>query len=559
MRSSLFVPLCLTLAALVCSCNSGENESQAVALITKDKILHDVEVLSADDMEGRAPGTPGGEKAADYIAQRFQENGLAPVNGSYFQPVKLVGSKKVAEKSSLAVRGKNGELQYISDSTLTYWSTSQKETVDVQEASLLFAGYGVEAPEYGWDDFKGAELQGKVLLFLNNDPPVTENGVALFKGEARTYYGRWTYKFEQAMRHGAAGAFMIHTVPSASYPFSVVGHEGEKEQFDLDLPGSGYQVDLLGWLDEALSNQIANAMGTDLEGLFAMAASRDFKPRDTGFKVNAHLETAIRRIATKNVFGMLEGSAPELKQQVVVFSAHYDHLGKNENLAGPDKIYNGAWDNALGTSCVINLAKAFADLKDRPKRSILFLACAAEESGSWGSKWFADNPPFQRNRLVADFNIDMPQIFGVSAEVAAIGVDMSTLGDALMSVAKQYTVTREGKTVPVEVTGDPNPNAGSFYRSDQVNFAKVGVPALYINPGKQFVNPPRVDTEAYHETHYHQVIDVVDEAWDLSGCERDMRILFQTVLRVANAADMPRWVPGSEFEEAWKKLHEKSN
>jgi Zn-dependent M28 family amino/carboxypeptidase len=551
--------LCVGFAGFSFSCSPGMDESQALLKITKEEIVHDVRILSADDMEGRAPGTPGEEKAAQYIAGRFKEVGLAPVNGSYFQPVKLVGSKKIAEKSSLKIQNQDGELQYFSDSTLTYWSTSQKEVVEVNDAPLLFVGFGVEAPEHNWDDFKGVDVKGKVLLFLNNDPPVTEEGVALFKGEARTYYGRWTYKFEQAMKHGAAGAFMIHTVPSASYPFSVVGHSGADEQFALDLPGNGYQVDLLGWLDEPSSRRVAQSMGTTLEGLFDKAAARDFKPVETGYKVTAHIENALRRIETRNIVGILEGSDPELKQQVIVFSAHYDHLGKNEDLPGPDKIYNGAWDNALGTSCIINMAEAFVDLKDRPRRSLLFLACAAEESGSLGSKWFADSPPFERSRLAANFNIDMPQIFGVTAEVAAIGVDMSTLGEALKAVAQQHTVTVEGKPIAVEVTGDPNPNAGSFYRSDQVNFAKAGIPALYINPGKSYVQPPKVNTEAYHEAHYHQLTDVVDEAWDLSGCERDMRILFQTALRVANEAERPRWTPGNEFEEEWKKLQGMSN
>jgi Zn-dependent M28 family amino/carboxypeptidase len=256
---------------------------------------------------------------------------------------------------------------------------------------------------------------------------------------------------------------------------------------------------------------------------------------------------------------MLEGGDPELKEQVLVFSAHYDHLGKNENLPGADKIYNGAWDNALGTSCIINMSEAFGDLKDQPKRSILFLACAAEESGSLGSKWFVNDPPFERSRLAANFNIDMPQIFGVTSDLAAIGVEMSTLGDALKAVAQQYTVTIDGKATPLQVTGDPNPNAGSFYRSDQVNFAKAGVPALYLNPGKNFVNPPKVDTKTYRDAHYHQLIDVVDQTWDLSGCERDVRIFFQTALKVANDAHMPRWVAGNEFEEEWRKLHGMTN
>ena len=534
----------------------GLSESEALQLISKDEIIKDVLVLSADDMEGRGAGTAGCRKAATYIADRFKANGLSPVNDSYFQAVKMVGSKRIGEKSSLTISNNAGELEYEPEETLTYWSSSQKPVVDITAAPLVFVGYGVEAPEHDWNDFKGTEVAGKVLLFLNNDPPVTENGVELFKGEARTYYGRWTYKFEQAMKHGAAGAFMIHTTPSASYPFSVIQHSGAEEDFALDLPHSGYQVDLLGWIDEATSNKIAQAMGTDLDGLFAMAAQRSFKPVDTGFRVTAHIETAIRRVETRNVIGMLPGSDPKLREQVIVFSAHYDHLGKNPALAGDDKIYNGAWDNALGTACIINLAKAFSSLKDRPKRSLLFLACAAEESGSLGSKWFVANPPFERNRLVANFNIDMPQIFGVTADVGAIGVEMSSLGKALQAVAQQYTLTTDaGETIQLAVKGDLNPNAGSFYRSDQVNFAKAGIPALYLNPGTQFVKTPKTDPKAYRDAHYHQVTDEVEEIWDLSGCERDMRVLFQTALRVANDEEMPRWVEGNEFEEEWKELH----
>jgi Zn-dependent M28 family amino/carboxypeptidase len=543
-------------ALALLSCSSGISESDALQLITQEKILRDVKIISADEMEGRAPGTPGEDKAAGFIAERFKANGLAPVNGSYFQAAKLIGSKKAADKSSLTIRKGGEELKYFSDSTLTYWSSSQKEVADIDNAPLVFVGYGVEAPEHDWDDFKGADLKGKVLLFLNNDPPVTENGVELFKGKARTYYGRWTYKFEQAMKHGAAGAFMIHTTPSASYPFSVVGHNGAEESFALDLPGSGYQVDVLGWIDEATSERIAASMGTNLAGLFARATSREFKPMETGYHVTAHIETAIRRIETKNVIGMLEGGDPALKQQVVVFSAHYDHLGKNDDLPGPDKIYNGAWDNGLGVSCLINLSEAFAKLGDRPKRSLLFLACAAEESGLLGSKWFVDNPPFSRNHMVANINLDMPQIFGVTADIAAIGLETNTLGAVLKEVAQQSHVTlADGETKPVEVVDDPNPNAGSFYRSDQVNFAKAGIPALYIDPGTKYLKPPKVDPGKYHEEHYHQLLDEVNEAWDLSGCERDLRIVFQTALKVANAPEMPRWTPGNEFEEKWKALH----
>lgn len=554
----LFLLLILA-GSVTWSCQSGGmSETEAANTILAENILRDVKVLSADEMEGRAPGTAGEEKAAAYIARRFEENGLQTVDGSYYQTFNMVGSRKIAEKSSLTIRRGNTKLDYVSDETLTYWSTSPEKVVDIKNAPILFVGYGVQAPEYGWDDIKGADVKGKVLLFLNNDPPVTENGKALFKGEARTYYGRWTYKFEQAMRLGAAGAIMIHTTPSASYPFSVIGHSGAKEKFALDLPGSGYQVDLLAWIDQATSEKIAKSMGSTLQGLFEMAARRDFKPRDTGYTLSAHIESAKRVIETKNVLGILPGSDPRLRDQVIVFSAHYDHLGKNSDPRAEDQVYNGAWDNALGTAALINMAGAFGKLKDKPARSILFLACAAEESGSLGSRWFVAKPPFARNKIVADFNIDMPQIFGLTRDLAAIGVEMNSLGTALKEVAAQTMVpAADGGEQPLKITGDANPNAGSFYRSDQINFAKAGIPALYINPGRDFVQPPKADPKAYKTNHYHQLSDSVTAVWDLSGCQRDMRVLFRTALKVAGNPDQPVWVKGNEFEAKWQELYGK--
>ena len=531
-------------------------EIQKILKDNKDEILKDVLVLSSDDMEGRAPGTSGENRAAAYIEAQFKANGLYSVNGSYLQKFNLVGTKKRSAKSNLNITFKNKSLKYESDKTLTYWSTSQKEIIDIKDAPLLFVGYGVEAPEHDRDDYKGVDVKGKVLLFLNNDPPVEEDGEVLFKGATRTYYGRWTYKFEQAMKKGAAGAFMIHTIKSASYPFSVIGNKGATEEFDIDLAGSGYQVDLLSWVDSTTSEVIAKSLGTNLAGLFDLAKKRSFKPLDTGYRITSHIETDIRKVETKNIMGIIPGSDPILKDQVLVFSAHYDHLGVVESVEGDDKIYNGAWDNGLGTSCLINMAKAYSSLSVKPKRSILFLACAAEESGSLGSQWFANNPPFEQNKLVANFNIDMPQIFGITSDISAIGLNMNSLGQTLKVVVKEFSVTTaEGETKPVTVLGDQNPNAGIFYRSDQVNFAKIGVPALYLNPGKNFVNEPSVDIAQYKKSHYHQVADEVDEAWDLSGCERDMKIIFRTALQVANDGEMPRWNAGNEFEEEWKILH----
>lgn len=533
--------------------SGGEVPEAADEAIVADEILADVRNLSADQMQGRATGTEGEAMAADYIEGRFREVGLEPVEGSYRQEVRLVGMRRRDDASSLRIEGPDS-LELREGDNVTYWSTAQQEVVDLEAAPLLFVGYGVQAPEYDWDDFGDADVAGKVLLFLNDDPPVAEEGTELFGGDARTYYGRWTYKFEQAMAHGAAGAFMIHTTPSASYPFSVVSGSGSRESFALDLPGSGYQVPLVGWLDETLSSRIAAAMGTDLDGLFAMGASRDFEPVDTGYTVTAHVETDVRDMTTQNVLGMVPGSDPELSEQVIVFSAHYDHIGVDESLAD-DTIYNGAWDNASGTAGIIALAKAFGALEEAPGRSLLFLAAAAEESGSLGSAWFVANPPFERSRLVANFNIDMPQIFGVTADIAAIGVETSSLGDELREAAGRLTVTRDGTEAAVVVTGDPNPAAGSFYRSDQVNFAKAGIPALFLNPGVEYVEDLGFDPREYRDLHYHQPSDEITAEWDLAGMVRDLRIVLRAALSVADAEEMPRWAPGNEFEEEWRQLH----
>ncbi|MGD8698579.1 MAG: M20/M25/M40 family metallo-hydrolase [Gemmatimonadales bacterium] len=530
------------------------------SLISEAAILADTRALAADEMEGRRAGTAGADQAASYVGGRFREIGLQPVAGSYLQSVQLVGIRKAADRSSLTIRNRDGDLGYRLDETLTYWSTSQKEIVDIYDAPLLFVGYGVEAPEHDWDDFKGADLTGKVLLFLNDDPPVTEDSVELFGGEARTYYGRWTYKFEQAMKHGAAGAIMIHTTETASYPFSVPRNSGSREHWATEIAGSGYQVDLLGWVDSTTAETIAATMGATLQGLFETAATREFKPLNTGYRVTAHIETEMRRVTSDNVIGLLEGSDARLRDQVIVFSAHYDHLGVDESIQGDDKIFNGAWDNAVGTAAIINLAQAFNAHRPRPRRSILFLACTAEEGGIKGSEWFVQKPPFARRRMVANFNIDMPQIFGVTTDLATIGAETNSLGEVLHAVAADYTVTfPDGTERPIEVTGDPNPRAGSFYRSDQVSFAKAGIPALSLRVGTDYVTPLTFDPREYRSAVYHQVSDEISEEWDLSGLARDVTVFYLTALRVANAEEMPRWVPGNEFEEEWKKLHGRSD
>jgi Zn-dependent M28 family amino/carboxypeptidase len=535
MQEHLKLAVALAGAAALAACASDPS-----TLITADGIRADAAALAADSMEGRAPGTPGEERAAAYIAQRFEEMGLEPVVGdSYYLPFELVGMRKNDAASRLAIRGPGGPIRLVESQNVTYWSSAGQETVDLRNVPVMFVGYGVDAPEYGWDDYKDADVAGKVLLFLNNDPPVEEDGQELFGGEARTYYGRWTYKFEQAAARGAAGAIMIHTTASASYPFSVVDDSGLRENWER-----GYAQGILAWLDSTTTEQIARGMGTSLTEMFEMAAQRDFRPRDTGFRLTAHIETDIRRVSTMNVAGMVRGGDPALAEQYVVFTGHYDHLGVNPAVEGDDKIFNGAWDNAVGTAAIMNAAEAFAAAA--PRRSVIFAAVAAEEGGLLGSGAFVANPPVPLEQIVANFNIDMPQIFGVTNDVAAIGLETNTIGDVFRAVVEEHGLRAQG---------DPDPNAGSFYRSDQVNFAKVGIPALYLQAGTDYVEPLGFDPLAYEEQHYHSVTDEVRPEWNLEGLARDMRIVFETALRVANDDALPRWVPGNEFEEEWRALY----
>ncbi|NKB90315.1 MAG: M28 family peptidase [Acidobacteria bacterium] len=553
MRLRLLGPAGVLVVVAACSTPPAETTMSPPADFDAAAMLTDVRALSADDIEGRSTATDGERRAADWIESRFRETGMEPVAGSYRQAVRLVGMQRNSDTAQLAIVNAEGALALEDGVNVAFWSTAQQPNVQI-DAPLVFVGYGVEAPEYNWDDFNGIDVAGKVLLFLNNDPPVVEDDTELFGGDARTYYGRWTYKFEQAMKHGAAGALMVHTTPSASYPFSVIQHSGSRESFALDLPGAGYQVPMVGWLDENLSGQIAASIGTDLDGLFDMAARRDFAPVETSYAVRASIDTEVRRINTENVLGMFPGSDPDLADEVMVFSAHYDHMGHDPSLEGEDKTFNGAWDNAAGVAAIAALADAFA-AGEPTRRSLLFLACAAEESGSLGSAWFVADPPFAKNRLVANFNIDMPQIFGVTSDIAAIGVDTSSLGTVLEEVAGTFMVERGGQEVAVRVTGDPNPSAGSFYRSDQVNFAKAGVPALFMNPGGDYVTPLGFDPREYRSSHYHQLSDEVRAEWDLSGLARDLAIVMATVRQVDAADEMPRWNPGNEFETAWRALH----
>jgi Zn-dependent M28 family amino/carboxypeptidase len=511
--------------------------------ITREALWDDTAILSADSMLGRAPGTVGEERAVRHIERRMAEAGLEPLaGGSYRLPVEILGMTKNLESQSVRVEGPGGALPVEVERNFTFWSTNEASRVELEEVPVVFVGHGVQAPEYGWDDFKGKDLSGKILLFLNDDPAVTENGEALFGGPIRTYYGRWTYKFEQAERQGAAGAIVVHTDESAAYGFSVIGTMGERRVWQRD-----YRLDFLAWMDSTLTARVAEAMGTDVPGLFEMGAQRDFRPVDTGFTVSASFETEFERIQAPNVAGVVRGTDPELRDQYLVFTAHHDHLGVDPSLPG-DSIYNGALDNALGVAGILALAEAFVEqaAAGELRRSVIFLSVTAEEGGLLGSGAFVQDPPVPLASIVANVNVDSPQSWGPTRDVAAIGLDMNDMGRVFEEVVRSQGL---------EPAGDPNPMAGYFYRSDQLNFAKAGIPALYLQAGTDYARDLRFDPAAVQLERYHQVTDVMTPEWDLTGLERDLRILFEVVLRVANADDPPRWFPGNEFEAAWRELY----
>lgn len=525
----------LSLTVIACaSCTDNPMER-----ITAKGILSDVEALSADNMEGRAAGTPGAARAAAYIANRFGQVGLEPFGDSYLLPVELIGMTKNVEKSSVSITGPADALALENDVNFTFWSTAEKPVVDIADAPIVFVGYGVQAPEYDWDDLKDEDLRGKVLLFLNNDPQIDEEGEALFGGPARTYYGRWTYKFEQAEKLGAIGAIVVHTLESASYQFSVIGNTGSRRVWQRT-----YELDFLSWMDSDTTSLVAASMGTTVPGLFEMANRRDFRPVDTGYSLSAHVETAIERVEGANVVGVLHGNDADLADEHLVFTAHHDHLGMNSDIEGDDKIFNGAADNALGVAGM--LAAAEAAVGSAPRRSIIFVATTAEEGGLLGSSGFVANPPVPLRQIVANFNIDSPQAFGLTRDIGAIGLEMNTLGASFAEVAAAHGL---------KAVGDPNPNAGSFYRSDQVNFAKAGIPALYLQRGTDFVTPLSFDPDELRLRNYHQVTDEILPEWDLAGVVRDIKIFVEAALRAANADDQPTWVEGHEFEEEWKALY----
>jgi len=525
---------------------------QALDSLSGERMRAHLKYLASDLLEGRGTGQRGGDLASAYIATQFELMGLKPgaADGTYFQEVPLMGIKTEPGSSlRLARGGASVPLKFLDD--YVAWSRTEQKITD-QKSDLVFVGYGIVAPEFDWDDYKGVEVKGKTLLMLVNDPP--SPNPKLFGGPALTYYGRWTYKFEMGLKKGARGVILVHSTPSAGYGFNVVQNSWSKEQpFVGRVPGDR-ALELEAWISEAKAKELFKLAGKDLDAAREAAARRDFHPVPMGITVTSHIVSAVRPIVTRNVLGVVEGYDAERKHEAVVFTAHYDHLGVGKPENG-DAIFNGAVDNASGVSILLELARVYQEAADRgtrPARSILFMAAAAEEGGLRGSQYYATHPTFPPGKIAADLNIDGIQVVGRALEYTFLGSDKTTLGDIIAWAEREYHF----KNVP-----DPEPGQGSYYRSDHFNFAKVGIPAVSIDQGDKFEGKDaawgKQVWEDYNENRYHRPADEYNPNWDFSGLVKLGRISGAIGWVIASQAGLPSWQPGDEFlaarEASWKE------
>lgn len=523
--------------------NLPPETAPAAQAITASAIAGTVRYLSDDLLEGRGPATRGDELARAYIASSMEQVGLEPggPGGTWQQPFDVVGiTSKVP--GTWAFAGPKGGLD------LKYWDEfiafggEQKATAAVLDAELVFVGYGMSVPEYGWEDYK-TDVRGKVVVLLNNDPDWDPK---LFAGTMRLYYGRWDYKYENAARHGAAGAILIHTTPSAGYPYQVVQTSWTGEQFELPA-GNEPRTPVKAWVTEAAARKLATLAGRDLDKLVASAKSKKFQPVPLGIRTTFEFTNTISRRPTGNVLGLLRGSDPQLASEVVVYTAHHDHLGVGEPDKAGDKIYNGALDNAAGVAEVLAIARAFKSLPQAPRRSILFLAVGVEESGLLGSEYYTKHPTFAPGRIAANLNFDGASIWGRTHDIVLIGKGKSSLD----AVAEAAAASQGRVVVP-----DQFPDRGHFYRSDQFNFARIGVPALYFDTGVEVLGKPKgwgkEQQEKWEAVSYHQPSDQMTSDWNLDGAVEDARIGFLCGLSIAQTPALPFWNAGDEFEAARK-------
>ena len=535
-------------AALLAGNDELEDRLQpALEAITPDGLLAHIKVLASDEFEGRAPGSKGEDLSVKYITDQFKKIGLKPGNpdGTYTQEVPLAGIKSES-RMSFVIGAKTMDLKYPDDFVAS--SARLQPEINIDKSDLVFVGYGVVAPEYGWDDYKKVDVKGKTLLMLIGDPPVPDPknpsklDDKIFQGKAMTYYGRWTYKYEIAAQKGAAAAIIIHETEPAAYPWQVVRSSWSKENFELDNPNKNMDaVSARSWITLDVAKKLFADSGQDFDGLKKSAVTKDFRPVALNAKVNIAIQQQVRSFRSHNVIGKLEGSDPKSNGEYVIYTAHWDHLGRHPELQG-DQIFNGAIDNASGVASVIELAAAFKKVNPPPKRSVLFMTTTAEEAGLLGAKFYAEHPLYPLEKTLADINLDSMNVWGKARDIEDLSLGFSTVDDLLTAAAK-----RQGRSaIP-----DSRPDKGKIYRADNFEFSKVGLPSLYIGKGEHLLSRPQtapLRSDEFDSTDYHQVTDEVHPDWDLSGAVQDVQLLFEVGYEVANGDKFPEWKPRSEFK-----------
>ena len=544
--SALAASISLVVSAAVPSTDIPSAVAQvAKAQINRASLRAPIRILASDEFEGRGPATRGDALTRLYLSTELETLGLQPggEQGGWEQPFDIVGVKAKLP-ATWDFSGKGGKVSLALGDEYIAGSGVQTPRASFDDAQVVFVGYGIEAPEFKWDDFKGVDVKGKVLVMLNNDPDWDPK---LFAGTTRLYYGRWTYKYESAARHGAAGVIIVHTGPSAGYPWQVVQSSWGGVQFELPDEGEP-RIQLKAWATEDAARRLVKAGGADLDALVKQAKSRSFKPVPLDLRTSIRVDNDVSRVRTANVAGLLPGSDPKLKDDVVVYSAHHDHFGIGDPDKTGDKIYNGAEDNAAGCAQVLAIARAMAALPERPRRSVLFLFVAGEEQGLLGSRYYSLHPTFAPGRIAANINYDGGNYQGRTRDLTQVGAGKSSLdGLAKALVEKQGRVL-----VP-----DQNPDKGYYYRSDQFSFAKIGVPALYFDKGTDYIGKPagwgKKQHDEWTEHVYHQPSDQLTDEWVFDGMIEDAMVGFEAGWLIAQADEMPAWNKGDEFEAERKK------
>ncbi|WP_420315996.1 M28 family metallopeptidase [Ekhidna sp.] len=528
----------LSMGAILFACQPSEKS--ASSQISEESLKSHIEVLSSDDFQGRKPFTEGEIKTVNYLMDQFKAYGLEPGNGdSFTQDVPMVELTAMpSETMTIEGNGQTVELNVLED-FVAYTEQVVKE-ISLDASELVYAGYGVVAPEYNWNDYEGLDVKGKTVVVLVNDPGFASGDSTFFKGETMTYYGRWTYKYEEAARQGAAGCLIIHETVPAGYPWLVVRNSWSGASLYLDQSGDTYQPNVLGWITRDAAIKIFEASGEDMKNYTEMSRSADFKPFSLGLNASVTVNNNIKKDQSQNVIAKITGS--ERPDEYIIYSAHWDHLGIGQEIDG-DSIYNGAHDNASGTATMLAIAEAMAKM-DKPKRTVVFLAVTAEEQGLLGSKHYGQNPIYPPAQTVANINMDGITAWGPMKDLTVVGYGQSELEDIAEEVAK-----KQGRYI----LADPDPGKGYFFRSDHFQFAKVGIPALYASGGYEHMTKgvSYVDSlnKVYLSTQYHRPQDQYNaDYWTFDGMALDGELLMEVGMKIANSADWPEWKPGSEFK-----------